>query len=298
MNRRTLVRVTIALAIGALITIPSAVALAGPGTFDVRAFGATGNGSTLDDDAIDAAINVAAADGGGGTVVFPAGTYLSRTIHLKSNITLQLDSGSTILAASSGMDAAEPNSFDQFQDYGHSHFHNALMWGDGIANLTITGSGTIDGNGLTTSNSVPAGVGDKILSLTRCSNLSLTGVTFRRGGHFAILMNGCHDVTIDNLKVLTSTDRDAINIINTSNVDLNNSRVEGRDDPVHPEQRDPVRFGDLRGLPRRPLGPPDPPRRRQGRHRHGVDGRRHDRERHLHRHHHDPCRRPDLHQDR
>src|SRR6266511_3521453 len=111
MNRRTLVRVTIALAIGALITIPSAVALAGPGTFDVRAFGATGNGSTLDDDAIDAA----------------------------SNITLQLDSGSTILAASSGMDAAEPNSFDQFQDYGHSHFHNALMWGDGIANLTITG---------------------------------------------------------------------------------------------------------------------------------------------------------------
>ncbi len=232
MNRRTLVRVTIALAIGALITIPSAVALAGPGTFDVRAFGATGNGSTLDDDAIDAAINVAAADGGGGTVVFPAGTYLSRTIHLKSNITLQLDSGSTILAASSGMDAAEPNSFDQFQDYGHSHFHNALMWGDGIANLTITGSGTIDGNGLTTSNSVPAGVGDKILSLTRCSNLSLTGVTFRRGGHFAILMNGCHDVTIDNLKVLTSTDRDAINIINTSNVDLNNSRVEGRDDAV------------------------------------------------------------------
>src|SRR6266508_2554282 len=183
MNRRTLVRVTIALAIGALITIPSAVALAGPGTFDVRAFGATGNGSTLDDDAIDAAINVAAADGGGGTVVFPAGTYLSRTIHLKSNITLQLDSGSTILAASSGMDAAEPNSFDQFQDYGHSHFHNALMWGDGIAN-------------------------------------------------FAILMNGCHDVTIDNLKVLTSTDRDAINIINTSNVDLNNSRVEGRDDAV------------------------------------------------------------------
>src|SRR5207247_1688046 len=87
------------------------------------------NGSTLDDDAIDRAITAANA-AGGGVVLVPKGTYKSRTIHLKSNITLQLDSGATIKAASSGMDAAEPNSFSQYQDYGHSHFHNALL--DGV----------------------------------------------------------------------------------------------------------------------------------------------------------------------
>jgi hypothetical protein len=56
--------------------------------YNVRDYGAVGNGSTLDDDAIDRAINAAAAAAGGGTVQFPAGTYQSRTIHLKSNVTL------------------------------------------------------------------------------------------------------------------------------------------------------------------------------------------------------------------
>ena len=232
MKRHRLLVAGAALAAAALVAVPVAIAYAGAGTFNVRDYGATGNGSTFDDDAIDQAISAAASGGGGGTVVFPAGTYLSRTIHLQSNVTLQLDSGSTILAASSGMDAPESNSFDQYQDFGHSHFHNALMWGDGITNFAITGSGTIDGDGLATSNSVPSGAGDKILSLKLCSNVSLSGVTFRRGGHFAILMNGCHDIAVDNLQVLTSTDRDAMNIINTWNVDITNSRVEGRDDAV------------------------------------------------------------------
>jgi hypothetical protein len=232
MNRRRLVAVAAAVATAALVVVPIAVAHAGSGLFDVHSYGATGNGTTFDDDAIDAAITDAASNGGGGTVVFPAGTYLSRTIHLKSNVTLRLDSGATVLAASSGMDAPEPNSFDQYQDFGHSHFHNALMWGDGVTNVAITGTGTIDGDGLATSNVVPSGQGDKILSLKLCSNISLSGVTFRRGGHFAVLMNGCHDVAVDNLHVLTSTDRDAMNIINTWNVDITNSRIEGRDDAV------------------------------------------------------------------
>jgi polygalacturonase len=212
--------------------LPVGLAQAAPATFNVKTFGAKGNGSTLDDDAIDRAINAASAAAGGGIVVFPSGTYQSRTIHLKSNVTLQLDSGSTIRAAGSGFDAAEPNPFSQWQDYGHSHFHNALMWGDGITNLTITGSGTIDGAGLETANAVPKGHGDKILSLTRCTNLTLRGVTFRRGGHFAVLTNGCDGVLLDNLKVLTSTDRDGVNLINTSNVEVTHSRIEASDDSL------------------------------------------------------------------
>jgi polygalacturonase len=217
--------------IGALAMLPGPGAQAGTGTFDVKRFGATGNGSTLDDDAIDRAINEAASGGGGGIVVFPAGRYRARSIHLKSNITLQLDAGATIIAASSGMDAPESNPFSNFQDFGHSHFHNALLWGERIENLSITGTGTFDGDGLVTGDA-PSGVGDKILSLKRCTNLRIQDVTFRRGGHFAMLLNGCDGVRLNRVKVLSSTDRDAVNLINTKNVEVAGSRIEGSDDAL------------------------------------------------------------------
>jgi len=104
--------------LAAAIALPQVPAHAA-GTFNVRDHGAKGNGSTLDDDAIDRTIAAANA-AGGGVVRFPKGTYKSRTIHLKSDVTLQLDTGATIKAASSGMDAAEPNAFSQYQDYGHT----------------------------------------------------------------------------------------------------------------------------------------------------------------------------------
>ena len=64
--------------------------------YDVRAFGARGDGRTLDTRAINKAIETAAA-AGGGTVNFLAGTYLSVSIRLRSNITLQFDHGATFL---------------------------------------------------------------------------------------------------------------------------------------------------------------------------------------------------------
>jgi len=66
--------------------------------YDVRSFGAKGDSKTLDTPAINKAIETADA-AGGGTVYFPAGTYLCLSIHLKSNIALYLDQGATILAA-------------------------------------------------------------------------------------------------------------------------------------------------------------------------------------------------------
>jgi polygalacturonase len=122
--------------------------------YDVRAFGATGDGKTVDSPAINKAIEAAAA-AGGGTVRFPAGSYLSFSIRLKSHITLQLDSGAIIEAAANSpelgsYDPAEPNEWGdkQYQDYGHSHFHNSLIWGDGLEDVAITGPGRIFGKGL------------------------------------------------------------------------------------------------------------------------------------------------------
>ncbi|GAA2324218.1 hypothetical protein GCM10010149_92020 [Nonomuraea roseoviolacea subsp. roseoviolacea] len=201
--------------------------------FDVRDYGATGNGSTYDDDAIDQAITAASA-APGGVVVFPPGRYRSRTIHLKSNITLRIDGGATILAAGSGMDAPEPNPYDDYQDYGHSHFHNSLMWGSGVTDVHITGDGTVDGDGNLITGNPSSGQADKALTLTECSNISLTGITFRRGGHFAALVNGCHDVVIDHLTTVRSSSgvRDGINLINSWNVTVSDSRVEASDDAL------------------------------------------------------------------
>ncbi|GAA0951238.1 glycosyl hydrolase family 28 protein [Nonomuraea longicatena] len=214
-----------------LLTAPPAAAVA---EFDVRDYGATGNGSTNDDDAIDRAIDAASA-APGGVVVFPSGNYRARTIHLKSNVTIRLDAGSTVRAAASGMDAPENNPYDAYQDFGHSHFDNSLFVGRGVSNVHFAGTGSIDGDGnLSTSNSPPGGAGNKAIALTDCADVSIKDITIRRGGHFMALLNGCHDVLIDNLKTVYARDnvRDGINLINSWNVVLQNSRIEASDDAI------------------------------------------------------------------
>jgi polygalacturonase len=166
--RRDLLRLSsLGLAASAVSAIPalaakkkSAAPAAAPLMFDVRTYGATGDGKTVDSPAINAAIEAAAA-AGGGTVVFPAGTYMSFSIRLKSKVSLYLTQGCTIIAADSPKpgettgymggtyDAAEPkNSYDAYQDYGHNHWHNSLLWGEGISDISITGPGLLWGKGL------------------------------------------------------------------------------------------------------------------------------------------------------
>jgi polygalacturonase len=154
------------LTLGLLAALPlSAAETAGvSGVFDVRAFGAAGDGKTLDTDAINKAIDAAAA-AGGGTVRFPAGNYLSFSIHLKSHVALYLDIGSTIIAAepspdlSRGYDAPEPMSGpaggEQWEDFGHRHWHNSLIWGENLEDIAITGPGRIYGRGLSRGTATP-----------------------------------------------------------------------------------------------------------------------------------------------
>ncbi len=202
----------------ALVLLASAVAVtnAAPAkAFNVRLFGAKGDGKTLDSPAINRAIE-AAAKAGGGTVFFPVGTYLSGSIHLQSHITLYLDMGSTILGAPNGMnayDAAELNPYDQFQDFGHDHWHNSLIWGQNLEQVAIAGQGSINGGGMTTGSNdvrVPDGDGNKSVALKFCRGVNLRDITMANGGHFAILLTGCDNVSIRNLKI--DTDRDGMDI--------------------------------------------------------------------------------------
>ena len=258
--------------------------------FDVRQYGATGDGKTLDTDAVNRAIAAAAA-AGGGTVVFPAGIYLCFSIHLQNYVHLYLDAGATILAADSPKpgettgynggtyDAAEPNTaWDAYQDYGHNHWHNSLIWAEDMHDFSITGPGLIYGKGLSfgagpgrppgaerrgfgperpagapAPTAPPAfnparmargdypmyqaeqpGVGNKAIALKNCRNVLLRDFSMLKGGHFALLLTGVDNLTIDNLTI--DTDRDGMDIDCCQNVRVSNCTVNSPwDDGICPK---------------------------------------------------------------
>ncbi|MDF9828150.1 polygalacturonase [Ereboglobus sp. PH5-10] len=196
-----------------------------PHSHSVRAHGAVGDGKTLDTAAINRAIEAASA-AGGGTVHFPAGSYLSATIRLRSNITLHIDAGAKIIAADTGYDAPEPNKWGdlKYQDFGHSHWANSLIHGDGLENIAITGHGLIDGRGLNRGWGATEGSGNKTIALRLCRNVTLRDFSVYHGGHFALLATGVDNLTIDNLRI--DTNRDALDIdccrhVRISNCSLN-----------------------------------------------------------------------------
>jgi len=260
--------VCLLLFVAAACATPVAQTARRPPVFDVRAFGATGDGKTPDTDAINRAID-AAASAGGGTVFVPAGVYATYSIHLKSYVSLYLDHGATILAADppaegapGGYDPPEPNEFDKYQDFGHSHWHNSLIWGENLDSVSILGPGTIFGRGLSRGagrkdvmpgqprpslagptntitadrpfgypnprEQLPAGVGNKAIALKNCRNVTLRDFTVFHGGHFALLAIATDNFTIDNLKI--DTNRDGLNIDCCKNVRISNCTVNSPHD--------------------------------------------------------------------
>ena len=203
-----------------LLTCLISLAAMAQGIYNVRDYGATGDGKTLDSPAINSAIEACVA-GGGGQVLLPAGTYLSGSIRLKSNVDLHLMAGATILAAPGEMkayDESEVFGGPEYQDGGHTYFHNSLIWAEGQHNVSITGQGCIDGEGLTKHDTEKAGIveggsigtGDKAVALKLCRNVTIRDITIFRGGHFAIITTGCDIGTIDNVTI--DTNRDGIDI--------------------------------------------------------------------------------------
>jgi polygalacturonase len=265
--RRELLRLgSMGLAAAAATTVPAAYAASTKSSgsaalqdvFDIRTYGAVGDGKTVDSPAINKAIEAAAA-AGGGTVFFPAGTWLSFSIRLKSHVALYLAQGATLLAADSPLpgsttgynggtyDAAEPNTaWDAYQDYGHNHWHNSLLWGEDLNDISITGPGLIYGKGLSFGANRAArgnypiykaeqpGVGNKAIALKNCRNVIFRDFSILKGGHFGLLLTGVDNLTIDNLKI--DTDRDGMDIDCCRNVHVSNCTVNSPwDDGICPK---------------------------------------------------------------
>lgn len=194
--------------------------------FNVCEYGAVGDGLTDCTQAINDAI-VEASESHNGFVYLPAGRYMSYSIHLKSNITLYLDADAELIAArpgqQAGYDAAEPNDNNPYQDFGHSHWHNSLLWADGEHDIAICGQGLINGGGLSREESRLAGVGNKAIALRRCTNVTLSDFAMLHCGHFALLATGVDNLTINNLRV--DTNRDGFDIDACRNVLISNCLV-------------------------------------------------------------------------
>jgi len=202
--------------------------------YDVRSYGATGNGHTLDCTAVQRAIDGAARDGGG-IVHFPAGTYLSFSLRLRSQVTLEFAPGSILLAAtpdfsvpSQKYDAPEtqPVAIVPYQDYGHNHWQNSLLWGENLHDIAIVGQGLIWGRGLQKGDGPKeerVGAGNKAISLKNCRNVLLRDISILDAGHFGVLASGVNSITIDNVRI--DTRRDGIDIDGCRNVHITNCTV-------------------------------------------------------------------------
>ncbi|ADL02172.1 rhamnogalacturonidase [Brevundimonas subvibrioides] len=232
--------------------------------FDVRDFGARGDGLTLDTPAINAAIDAAAAAGGGRVVLAP-GRYLSFSIQLRSRITLELSEGAILEAADPARhdgqyDAPEPNPHDAYQDFGHSHWHNSLIWGEDIEDVVLLGPGLIHGLGLTregpgapwsrdhigdrplsmgpatplspavfeAEQAAMVGLGNKAVAIRNGRNIVIRDLTVLKGGHFAFLLTGVDGLLMDGLRI--DTDRDGIDLDCVREARLSNLRVNTPND--------------------------------------------------------------------
>ena len=202
-----------------------------PVNYNVRDYGAKGDGINLDSKAINAAIDAASA-AGGGTVYLPAGNYLCGSIHLKSDISLFIDQGAVIIAAEvtaeNGYDEEEATVNTTYQDYGHSHWQNSLIWGENLHDISIVGQGTIFGKGLYHDFVKSKQSANKAIALYLCRNVNIQDITISHGGWFGILATGVDNLTISNIK--EDTNRDGMDIDCCRNVHVSDCSVNSPHD--------------------------------------------------------------------
>jgi len=202
--------------------------------FDVRAFGAKGDGQTLDTVAIQKALDECGSSGGG-TVEFSSGTYLSKPIVLRSSTTMKLDAGAVLKATDERADFVNPDGADSFVPF---------VGGKGIHDVAIVGPGTIDGSGgrwwpaaeearhITPGYTQPR---PKLVVITGCKNLTVRDVTLQNGPCMHLDPTDCEDVIISNVTIQApahSPNTDAIDPTDCRNVLITKCRLDVGDDDV------------------------------------------------------------------
>lgn len=208
--------------------------------FNVTGYGAKGNGVTDDAKAIQRAIDACSASGGG-SVIIPSGkTFMAGPLHLKSNVDLHLQPNSVLLA--------NPDEAVYTESAFRGNRGEGMMWisGKDIQNISITGRGRIDGNGVAfmgreLSDSYelkPVTDFDPrphVLTLVNVSNVKINGVTIANSAYWTVHLVGCYDVAISDISLLNNLkirNGDGIDIDHSRKVRISNCFIESGDDCI------------------------------------------------------------------
>lgn len=210
-------------------------------TFDVRDLGAKGDGTTYDTEAIQKALDQCGKTGGG-TVKFPAGTYLSKPITIRTKTTVLLEAGATLLASTNQSDFLK-NGGDWLKATSGGDFV-PFIGGKDLTDVTITGKGIIDGNGAVwweeaekarqkvSGFTLPR---PNLIVLNRGKNIRMTGITLRNSPKFHYVPTDCEDVLIEGVTILApehAANTDAIDPSNCRNVKITRCLIDVGDDNV------------------------------------------------------------------
>ncbi len=224
---------------------------------DVRDFGAKGDGNAKDTAAIQAAIDKASSSGGG-TVVIPPGKYVSGTLHLRSNLTLQIEQGATLIFSPDDEDfdpyeelpyriaAPQPKTDSSASFVGHalperrrrsappayddtetSYFHYSLLSGDGVHNVAIQGTGAIDSNR-------PRRGGPKPIGIKNSEWISVRGITIRNAPNYNISFGGTDHIEVEGVKLINGF-ADGVDLDGCRFARVTNSYIDVWDDAVCPK---------------------------------------------------------------
>jgi polygalacturonase len=204
--------------------------------FEVAAFGAIADGQTLTTQHLQSAID-AAARAGGGTVIIPAGNYVTGTLWLRSNITLHLEAGATLLGSQNFDDF--PHWSSQWEGPRVKPGRSSLICGEGLENIAITGRGVIDGRGQVWWDSQrkhPGAVRRPLLvRVVDCRNVLIDGITLRNSPMWSLSPLACDNVTITRVTVINPPDSpntDGINPDSCRNVRISDCHVDVGDDCI------------------------------------------------------------------
>ncbi len=216
----------------------------GEGVFNVKSFGATGDGVTLDTKAIQQAID-ACSENQGGTVWVPPGNYAVGVIHLKSNVTLSLDYGASLLGSTNRDDY--PTKGLRAAREGNSE---CLLYAEDAANIRLEGLGAIDGRGKPEFFPKRAGPGGRdnrprLIRFENCRNLTFSGLTYKNPAFWGIHLVDSRNVHFDAVTIRfrnNGANNDGLDLDGCENVLIENCDIQSGDDAICPKSsRNPCR---------------------------------------------------------
>jgi len=206
-----------------------------PAMFNVKTYGAVGDGVAIDTEAIQKTIDACHAEGGG-IVRIPAGDFQIGTIRLKSNITLSLDHGASLLGSTNLADYPTEGLSDPREGGPH-----CLIYAKDATNITIEGLGVIDGRGThanfprNRSGGKNRGIRPRLLRMENCDQLTFSGVTYRRPAFWGLHLIDCKDIHFNGITVRfrnNNFNNDGLDLDGCENVLIENCDIDSGDDAI------------------------------------------------------------------